>query len=86
MLTKSGSLRFESKMHKIYHFFTYLYLGKDKKGGAKLDDLKKALEVDVHKIPLEELFRRFGVNRQTGLTDAQAKAGIEKHGHNCEYF
>jgi sodium/potassium-transporting ATPase subunit alpha len=58
-------------------------MGKDKKGGAKLDDLKKELEVDVHKIPLEELFRRFGVNRQTGLTDAQAKAGIEKHGHNC---
>ena len=61
------------------------YLGKDKKKeGAKLDDLKKELEVDVHKISVEEVFRRFGVNRQTGLTDSQAKAGLEKHGPNGE--
>jgi len=57
-------------------------MGKDK-GGAKLDDLKKELEVDVHKISAEEVFRRFGVNRQTGLTSAQAKAGLEKHGPNA---
>merc|ERR1712209_387108 len=48
-----------------------------------LNELKKELEVDVHKIPQEDLFRRFGVNRQTGLTDAQAKAGFEKHGPNA---
>ena len=48
-----------------------------------MDELKKELEVDVHKIPQEDLFRRFGVNRQTGLTDAQAKAGFEKHGPNA---
>lgn len=46
--------------------------------------MKKELEVDVHKISAEEVFRRFGVNRQTGLTDAQAKAGLEKHGPNGE--
>jgi len=45
--------------------------------------LKKELEVDVHKISAEEVFRRFGVNRQTGLTSAQAKAGLEKHGPNA---
>ena len=46
--------------------------------------MKKELEVDVHKISAEEVFRRFGVNRQTGLTSAQAKAGLEKHGPNGE--
>ena len=48
-----------------------------------MDDLKKELEVDIHKIPLEDAFRRFGVNRATGLTSHQAKAGNEKHGLNC---
>ncbi len=48
-----------------------------------MDDLKKELEVDVHKIAPEEVFRRFGVNPSTGLTSIQAKAGYDKHGPNA---
>merc|ERR1711953_684549 len=50
---------------------------------AKLADLKKELEVDVHKLPQDELFKRFGVNPATGLTASQAKAAFEKHGPNA---
>jgi sodium/potassium-transporting ATPase subunit alpha len=53
------------------------------KDKEKLADLKKELEVDTHSIPLDDLYRRFGVNPETGLTSAQAKAGNEKHGMNC---
>ena len=52
-------------------------------GGAKLDDLKKELEVDVHKISVDEVYRRFGTNPQTGLTAAQAKANLERDGPNA---
>merc|ERR1711992_231666 len=48
-----------------------------------MDDLKKELEVDVHKISADELFKRFGVNPATGLTASQAKAAFEKHGPNA---
>ena len=57
-------------------------LGKEKEG-AKLDDLKKELEVDVHKLSQDELFKRFSVNPTTGLTASQAKANFEKHGPNA---
>jgi len=53
------------------------------KDKAKLADLKKELEVDVHKLPQDELFKRFGVNPATGLTASQAKAAYEKHGPNA---
>ena len=58
------------------------FAGKDK-GKEKLDDLKKELDVDTHKIPVEEVYRRFGVNPTTGLTSSQARAGNEKHGPNA---
>merc|ERR1712214_111895 len=48
-----------------------------------LDDLKKELEVDVHKISADEVYRRFGTNPQTGLTAAQAKANLERDGPNA---
>ena len=48
-----------------------------------MDDLKKELEVDVHKIPQDECYRRFGCNPSTGLTSIQARAGLEKHGLNA---
>jgi len=57
-------------------------MGKDEEK-AKLADLKKELEVDVHKLPIEELYKRFGVNPVTGLTTSQAKAAFEKHGPNA---
>ena len=48
-----------------------------------LDDLKKELEVDDHKITQEELYRRHHCNPETGLTAAQAKANYEKYGPNA---
>ena len=56
--------------------------GKEKQS-EKLEDLKKELEVDVHKLPQDDLFKRFGVNVTTGLTASQAKANFEKHGPNA---
>jgi sodium/potassium-transporting ATPase subunit alpha len=57
------------------------FLGKANDG--RLDDLKRELEVDVHKISLDDLYRRFGANPVTGLTASQAKASQEKYGLNC---
>ena len=39
--------------------------------------------MDVHKLSQDELFKRFSVNPDTGLTAAQAKASFEKHGPNA---
>jgi len=62
------------------YFFS---VDKKKKRDDRMTDLKKELEVDVHKIPVEEVYRRFGTNPATGLTPAQVKASQEKHGLNC---
>ena len=48
-----------------------------------MDDLKKELEVDVHKLTVDEVYRRFGTNPTTGLTAAQAKANFERDGPNA---
>ena len=48
-----------------------------------LDDLKKELELDVHKITVEELCRRLGTNLITGLTTSQANANLERDGPNA---
>nr|AFU25683.1 Na+,K+ ATPase alpha-subunit 1B [Lygaeus kalmii] len=53
---------------------------KQKKGD--LDDLKQELDIDFHKISLEELFQRFGTNPETGLTHAKAKELLERDGPN----
>ena len=42
-----------------------------------LADLKKELEVDDHKITPEELYRKHGVNPETGLTTAQVNYSRE---------
>merc|ERR1711970_1013952 len=47
-----------------------------------LNELKQELEIDVHKVPIDELCRRFGTNITVGLTDEQAKAGLLKYGKN----
>ncbi len=40
-----------------------------------MDELKRELEMDEHKITLEELYRRLGTNPETGLTSEAAKYG-----------
>merc|ERR1711953_250412 len=46
------------------------------------EDLKKELELDVHKVEVSELCKRFKTDLTNGLTSAQAKIGNEEHGLN----
>merc|ERR1719419_1184804 len=48
-----------------------------------LDDLKKELEVNDHKLTPEELYKKYQCNPETGLTTAQAKANLERDGPNA---
>merc|ERR1711884_853898 len=52
------------------------------KKNEKTEDLKKELELDVHKIELNDLLKRFNTDYNNGLTTAQAQAGIEQYGLN----
>jgi len=56
--------------------------GQGKAKGKDFDNLKQELELDVHKVQPEELFRRFNTHRENGLSASQAKANLEKHGPN----
>ena len=47
-----------------------------------MDNLKQELELDVHRVPIDELCKRWNTNVKTGLTDAQAKENLEKFGLN----
>jgi len=57
------------------------------RGGAKqkekdFNELKQELELDVHKVPIEELCRRFGSDKDRGLNSKQAEANVAKYGMN----
>jgi sodium/potassium-transporting ATPase subunit alpha len=54
----------------------------DSKPEENLDDLKKELELDVHRITVSELCQRLGTNLETGLTNAQATFNLERDGPN----
>jgi len=56
---------------------------KKAKKGDNLDDLKQELDIDFHKISLEQLFQRFSTNPDTGLTHAKAKENLERDGPNA---
>merc|ERR1711988_1044499 len=47
-----------------------------------LNELKQELELDVHKVDLDELCKRFTSNVADGLTDDQVKKGIAEYGLN----
>merc|ERR1711910_163678 len=47
-----------------------------------LNELKRELEIDVHRVSVDELCKRFGSNVAEGLTDDQVAKGIEEHGLN----
>jgi len=57
--------------------------GSGPKKGKNLNELKQELEIDVHKVPIEELYKRFTTNPDRGLTADQAKKGLELHGPNA---
>lgn len=54
-----------------------------KKGKTNLDDLKRELELDEHRIPVEDLYRRMKCDPIKGLTTAQAKSNYERDGPNA---
>ena len=49
----------------------------------RMDNLKQELELDVHKVSLDELCKRFKTDLNRGLTDSQAKANFEEYGPNA---
>merc|ERR1711935_1108165 len=57
--------------------------GSGQKKGKDLNELKQELEIDVHRVPVEELCKRFSTNIENGLTADQAKKGNELHGANA---
>merc|ERR1711990_639346 len=52
------------------------------KKGKNLNELKQELEIDVHRVSVDELCKRFNTNIEQGLTDAQALKGLAEHGLN----
>ncbi|XP_022253133.1 sodium/potassium-transporting ATPase subunit alpha-B-like isoform X1 [Limulus polyphemus] len=54
-----------------------------KKGGADLDDLKKEVSMDEHKIPIDELCSRLRTNPAKGLTLQQAREIYDRDGPNA---
>jgi len=54
-----------------------------KKKEQNLDNLKQELDIDDHKIPVEELCRRLHTNTDTGLTQARAKENYDRDGPNA---
>merc|ERR1712123_552265 len=57
--------------------------GSGQKKGKDLNELKQELEIDVHRVPVEELCKRFSTDVERGLTDTQAKKGLLEHGPNA---
>merc|ERR1712168_1208128 len=54
-----------------------------KKEKKDINELKQELEIDVHRAPIEELYKRFTTNPDRGLTADLAKKGLELHGPNA---
>merc|ERR1711970_1070690 len=52
------------------------------KKGKNLNELKQELEIDVHRVSVDELCKRFNSNVGEGLTDDQVAKGIIEHGRN----
>jgi sodium/potassium-transporting ATPase subunit alpha len=56
--------------------------GKKKRKAADLEELKQELEMDAHRISLDELCQRYGTNQQAGLTPQKAKEYLDRDGPN----
>merc|ERR1711935_868335 len=58
-------------------------MGRGQAKGKNLNELKQELEIDVHKVPIAELCKRFNTNIENGLTDTQHQKGLLEHGPNA---
>merc|ERR1712088_1246073 len=57
--------------------------GRGAKKGKNLNELKQELEIDVHKVDVDVLCKRFKTSVENGLTDELVQAGIKEHGPNA---
>merc|ERR1712066_365938 len=57
-------------------------MGRGGKKEKNLNELKQELEIDVHKVDVDVLCKRFNTNVEQGLTDSQAAKGLVEHGKN----
>merc|ERR1712117_258662 len=53
-----------------------------KKEKKDLNELKQELEIDVHKVSVEELLKRFSTQVERGLTEAQAAKNLAEYGRD----
>jgi len=58
-------------------------MGRGAKKGKNLNELKQELEIDVHKVDVDVLCKRFKTTVENGLTDELVEAGIKEHGPNA---
>ena len=58
-------------------------MGRGAKKGKNLNELKQELEIDVHKVDVDVLCKRFKTTVENGLTDDLVAAGIKEHGPNA---
>jgi len=58
-------------------------MGRGAKKGKNLNELKQELEIDVHKVDVDVLCKRFKTTVENGLTDDLVTAGIKEHGPNA---
>merc|ERR1712088_1241313 len=58
-------------------------MGRGAKKGKNLNELKQELEIDVHKVDVDVLCKRFKTTVENGLTDELVQAGIKEHGPNA---
>uniref|UniRef100_A0A6A7FNN5 Sodium/potassium-transporting ATPase subunit alpha n=1 Tax=Hirondellea gigas TaxID=1518452 RepID=A0A6A7FNN5_9CRUS len=56
---------------------------KTKRGKSDLNELKQELDLDEHKVPIEELYQRLQTNPDTGLSMAEARRRYERDGPNA---
>jgi len=57
--------------------------GSGAKKGKDLNELKQELEIDVHRVSVDELLKRFTSDIERGLSNDQAKKGNELYGPNA---
>merc|ERR1712038_1290365 len=57
-------------------------MGRGGKKEKNLNELKQELEIDVHKVDVDVLCKRFNTNVEQGLTNAAAAAGLAQYGKN----
>jgi len=60
-----------------------MVFGRKKEDNDRMDNLKQELELDVHKVSLDVLCKRFDTDLNRGLSESQAKANYEQYGPNA---